>query len=100
VAEGVATGLAQLVQLKPAAGVQLYVVAPLAVRLTEPPEQTAGADGVTDKVGVGLTLIAILVVSLQPVASVPITVYVVAVLGLAVTTAPVVEFKLLAGLQV
>ena len=38
-ADGVATGLAQLVQLRPVDGLHVYVVAPLAVSVAEPPGQ-------------------------------------------------------------
>ena len=49
---------APVVALNPAAGDQLYVAAPPAVRTTEPPlQKAAGALGLTVTVGFGLTVI-------------------------------------------
>ena len=60
--------------LNPVAGLQLYVTAPLAVKLTLPPEHIgAGEDGFTVTVGVGVTVIVTVAVPLHPLL-VPVTV--------------------------
>jgi hypothetical protein len=71
---GLAVGLEHVVQLKPVAGDQAYVFAPLAERLTLLPAQMAGAAGVTDTVGKGRTVTVTVAVPVQPLAFVPITV--------------------------
>ena len=57
-------------------------------------------DGVSVIVGKGLTVMAIILVLVQPLAAVPVTVYVVFAVGVAVTLEPVEELKLEDGLQV
>ena len=62
---GLAVGLGQFVQLKPVAGTQLYVVAPLAVKGTLFPLHMLGLAGLTFTVGVGFTVIVTIAVALQ-----------------------------------
>jgi len=50
-AVGLATGLGQLVQLKPLAGTHVYVFAPETLRCTAVPVQTLSDGGFMDKVG-------------------------------------------------
>ena len=70
---GLAVGLAILVALNPVAGLQLYVVAPLAVNVVLEPAQMVGATGVTVTVGTGFTVtVTVLVLEQLPV--VPVTV--------------------------
>lgn len=95
---GEAVGLAQLLQLKPADGVQVYDVAPPAVRLTVLPAHTVAGDGTTVTVGVGFTVMVTEAVELH-VPEVPVIVYVVVTVGLAVTLAPVVVLNPVAGAQ-
>jgi len=64
-----------------------------------PPEQIEGADGVTVIVGLGLTVTVTVVLPVQPTKGVPVTVYVVVVVGKAVTTDPVVPDKPVPGDQ-
>ena len=54
-------------------GVQVYVCAPLAVSVTEPPLQTA-AGVLTVTIGGGLMVTVTCAVAVQPLASVPVTV--------------------------
>jgi len=95
---GVAVTLAPVVALRPVAGAHVYVVAPLAVNPVPVPEHTVAEDGVTVTVGVGVTVIATIWVSVQD-PLVPTTVYVVVVAGVAVTLAPVVALRPVAGLH-
>ena len=67
-------GLAQVVQLNPVAGDQVYVEAPLAVKPTLEPMQIAGAAGVTVTVGRGFTVTVTVCVPVHPAAVVPVTV--------------------------
>jgi hypothetical protein len=97
---GVAVTTAPVVALKPVPGDHVYVVAPLAVITTESPPHIPGEGGVTVNVGVGVTVTVTVVESGQPLALVPITVYVVVVAGVAVTEAPVVELNPVGGLHV
>jgi hypothetical protein len=75
-------------------------VAPEAVKVVLPPVQIEGAVGVTDTVNEGVTVTVTVVVDEQPDPSIPVTVYVVVVAGFAVTVAPVVALRPVAGLQV
>ena len=59
---------------KPVAGVQLYVVAPVAAIVVVEPVQIAPEPGVTVIVGVVLTLIVLVPLPLHPFASVPLMV--------------------------
>jgi len=71
---GVAVTVAPVVEDKPVAGLQLYVVAPLAVSETLLPIHNAADEGVTMTVGVGFTVIIAVAVFVHPFASVPVTV--------------------------
>jgi hypothetical protein len=76
------------------------VAAPLAVKLTLPPEHIgAGDDGFTVTVGVVVTVIVTVAVPLHPLL-VPVTVYVVVTDGKAVTINPTVLLNPAAGAQV
>jgi hypothetical protein len=78
-------------------GDQEYVVAPLAVSVVGMPLQMA-VFGDTVRTTV-VTVTVPCPVAVQPLASVPVTVYVIVEVGLAVTVAPVVELKSVAGLH-
>jgi hypothetical protein len=70
---GLATTVEPLVELSPLAGDQLYVLAPLAVRVTEPVEQIVGAFGLMVMIGLGLMMMLVVAVPVQPVVAVPTT---------------------------
>ena len=70
-------------------GIQLYVDAPLAVRVVELPAQIVALDADVDTVGAVLTVIARVDVFVHPLALVPVTVYVVVDVGDTVTDEPV-----------
>jgi hypothetical protein len=75
------------------------VLAPEAVRV-EPLQIVAAVPGVTVIVGVVVpTVIVCVFVPTQPAALVPVTVYVVVLVALQVTVAPVEALKPVAGLQ-
>ena len=101
VAVGLAITVAPVVVDKPVDGLQLYVLAPFAVRLTEDPWQMAADGGVMVITGGGVAVTATttLAVFTQPFDPVPVTVYVVVAVGLAATTAVLVEESPVAGLQ-
>ena len=80
-----------------AARLQVYVLAPLALRDTDCPMHTA-AGVLTLTTGDGLIVTVDCAVAVQPFTS-PVTVYVVVEEGLAVTDEPVVEFNAVDGLQ-
>ena len=67
----------------------MYDVAPLAASVVLLPTQTEVFDAVVVTVGVGFTVTVNTEVFVQPFAAVPVTVYVVAVVGDTVTEAPV-----------
>ena len=90
--------LAPVVALNPVAGDHVYVEAPVAVSVVLEPLQMVAAG--TLMVGNGLTVTVTVVVPTQPAAEVPVTVYVVVVVGFAVTLAPVVALNPVAGDQV
>ena len=69
----------------------MYVVAPEAVNVAELPEQIVAVEVVTETVGVGFTVIVRVAVPVQPLAAVPVTVYVVVEAGDTVTGEPVSE---------
>ena len=84
--------------LSPAAGVQVYVLAPLAVSKVDCPAQiVAGEETVTT--GIGLTVTVTCAVLVHPAAEVPVTVYVVVETGDAVTVEPVVLLNPAAGVH-
>lgn len=80
----------------PVEGLQVYVDAPLAVNVTAGDPIHIAADG-TVTTGNGLTVTIEVVVLTQPAALVPVMVYVVVAVGLAVTLVPVVALKPVAG---
>ena len=93
---GFAVTVEPVVALNPVPGLQLYVVAPLAVSVVDEPEQIV--EEFTFTVGVGLTVrVEVLTALQEPV--VPVTVYIVVATGFAVTVDPVVELNPVAGLQ-
>ena len=94
-----AVTLAPVVALSPVAGDQVYVEAPDAESVTPGADAHLVAEG-TLMVGNGLTVTVAVVVPTQPAAEVPVMVYVVVEAGLAVTLAPVVALKPVAGDQV
>jgi hypothetical protein len=103
---GLAVTIAKFVTFKPvvgdqskSAGTELPDTVALAVRLTDAPAQIVA--GATFMVGLGFTVTDTVPEFEQPVViSVPVTVYVAVVVGLAVTEAKFVTFKPVAGDQV
>jgi hypothetical protein len=95
---GDAVTVAPVVALKPVAGDQLYVVAPLAVSTALPPEQKVAEEGEILTDGEAFTVTVTVEMPVQP-PVVPVTVYVVVLVGEAVTVAPVVALKPVAGDQ-
>ena len=71
-------------------GIQLYVVPPVALRVEEAPAQIVAGDALAPIVGKGFTVIVLVAELLQPLAFVPVTVYVVVAAG--VTTGEPVKF--------
>lgn len=83
--------------LNPVEGLQLYVVAPLAVKLVEFPAQIVAL--ATVMVGFDITVTVEVAVAEQ-LPLVPLMVYICVEAGLAFTVEPVLAFKEAAGLQV
>ena len=79
---GLAFGLAIVALLNPVVGLQLYVVAPVAVNVVEEPAQIGLEPLVAFTVGIAVTVTVDVAVLEQPLL-VPVTVYVVVVVGLA-----------------
>ena len=73
VEEGFAVTLEPVDELRFVEGLQVYVLAPLAVSVTEPPLQTA-AGVLTVTTGRGFIVTVTCAVAVQPLASVPVTV--------------------------
>jgi hypothetical protein len=94
---GFAVTVAPVVELRLVAGAHEYVLAPLAVSVVLLPEQMEGAFGLMVIVGKGFTVTVTVAVPVHPDDVVPVTVYVVVTVGFAVTVAPVVELRLVAG---
>ena len=69
---GFAVTVAPVVALSPVAGVQAYVLAPLAVSEVEEPLQIVVVPD-TDTVGNGFTVIVTVVLFVQPAEEVPVT---------------------------
>jgi hypothetical protein len=88
-----------LVDDKPVDGVQLKLVAPLAVNVTLLPAQIVELDGEILTVGMVFTVTGTEAVAVHPLAAVPVTVYVVVVAGVAVTTAVLVAESPVDGAQ-
>lgn len=91
--------MAPVVALSPEEGLHEYVLAPLAVMEMFPPVQYDGDTGLVIITGKALTVTVIVLLWEQLSPSTPVTVYVVVVVGLAVTVAPVVAFKPVEGLH-
>jgi hypothetical protein len=70
-------------------GFQVYVCAPLAVRLAELPTQMEGADAERLMVGVGFKSKETVCVEIQPNADAPVTVYTVVAVGVTMAALPV-----------
>jgi hypothetical protein len=100
VAVGLAVTVTPVVADSPVAGDHTYVVAPVAVIVFDEPIHIEPV-GLTVVVTVGrlLTVMVRVASSLQPLV-VPVAVYVVVVVGLAVITAPVVADRPVAGAHV
>lgn len=71
----------------------------MAVSPTVEPVQMLGDAGVTATVTAGFTVITAVAVPVHPLAAVPVTVYVVVVVGLAKTAAPLDAFRPVAGVH-
>ena len=100
VAAGLAVTVAPDVALSPVAGLQAYIVPPVTVMLILPPVHITGAAGFAVGEGKGFTVTVTAAVAVHPLASVPVTVYVVVATGLAVGFAPVVALNPVAGVHV
>lgn len=87
---GVAVTVAPVLAESDDVGAQLYVVAPEAVRLILPPGQIE-VDAVTVTFNPEFTVTIASAKPAQPVLDVPVTLYVVMVVGLASTVDPVVD---------
>lgn len=79
-------------------GAQVYVLAPLAVKVAQLPWHIVA--GGTVIVGFGFTVTVTTCVSVQPEALVPVMVYEVVTVGQAFTEAPVVALSAVLGVQV
>jgi hypothetical protein len=86
-----------VVELKAVEGLQVYVFAPLTFSVVDCPSQIV-AEGEMVSIGTGLTVTVTCAVAVHPLKS-PVTVYVIVEDGLAITLAPVVEFRVVAGLH-
>jgi hypothetical protein len=95
---GLALTLVPVVALNPVAGVQVYVEAPPAVKLIDAPLHIAPL--FTLIVGSGFTVTVDVVEAVHPFAAVPVTVYTVVMVFVAVTEAPVVALSPVTGDQV
>lgn len=98
VAVGHAFTLEPVVALSAVLGVQVYVLAPLAVSVAQLPWQIVA--GGTVIVGVGFTVTVTTCVSVHPLALVPVIVYEVVTVGHALTLAPVVALSAVLGVHV
>jgi hypothetical protein len=83
----------------PVEGDQAYVAPPDALRVTLSPIHIVDNAGVTAIGGIPFVLIKTVAVFVQPLELVPVTVYVVGTVGVAVTTGPVVGFNVEVGDQ-
>ena len=73
------------------------MVAPVAVSVDDPPGHTEAGDAAAVTTGIGFTVIVTVAVLTHPAAEVPVTVYVVVAVGVAVTEAPVVALSAVLG---
>ena len=92
--------MSPVVLANPVDGDHIYVSAPLIVRNTKLPVSIDADEGVIVSVGKGLIVVIVVFVFTHPFEFVPVTVYVVATVGLAVTVAPVVALKAVEGAQI
>ena len=97
---GLAVTVEPVLELNPFEGVQLYVLAPVAINVAVLPGHSCTDEGDTLTTGSGLTITGTIVVPVQPLTSVPLTVYVVVVVGFALTLEPLVALKPVDGDQV
>ena len=74
VTAGLALTEEPIVELKPVEGFHVYVLAPLAVKVTLPPAHIAGEEGVTETTREETTLTVTVCEPTQPAALVPVTV--------------------------
>ena len=95
---GFATTFDAVLLLSVNAGFQLYVLAPLTLILVDEPIQIVPL--VVLKFGNGFTITVLVAILLQPLASTPVTVYSVVVIGLAITLAVTLLLSVVAGVQV
>ena len=86
-----------VVALSAVAGLHAYVLAPFAVSVADCPVQIVA--GATEITGSALTVTVTCVEAVHPLTSVPVTVYVVVVVGFAVTDEPVVALSAVAGVH-
>ena len=92
---GLAVTEEAVVELNPVAGLHAYVLAPLTVSVVDCPAQIEVLGDIVNVIP--LTVTVTCAVEVQPLASVPVTVYVVVEEGLAETLAPVVLLNPVAG---
>ena len=95
---GFALTVAPVVALNPVDGLQVYVDAPLAFNAPLNPLHII--NGGTTTIGCGFTVTTDVAVPEHPTETVPVTVYVVEIVGLAVTEAPVVALNPVEGAHV
>ena len=97
---GLAVTLAPVEALKLPEGLQVYVLAPDALKVVLPPTQMVDEDAVNVKVGIGDIVMVTVLLLVHPLPSVAFTVYMVVVVGVAVTTVPVEALSVAAEVQV
>lgn len=85
---------------RPVPGAHVYVVAPPDDIVVDEPLHNVTVPPVTVTVGDGFTVITCVPLAVQPLALVPVTVYVVVVVGEHTTMAPVVELSPADGVHV
>jgi hypothetical protein len=88
--DGLVVTLLPLLAFSDVAGDQVYVAAPLAVNVVEEPLQTDALKGVIETFGGLLTVTTTVPDAVHALATVPVTVYDVVMVGDAVTEAPFV----------
>lgn len=96
---GFAVTLLPVVDDKAVLVTHVYVTAPLAVRVIGVPAHCTKDVGAMDTVGRGFTVIGIVAAVVQPLLVEPTTVYVVDIVGDALTVAPVCDDSPFAGVQ-
>lgn len=93
---GLASTEAPVVEERSVAGLQTYVEAPLAINVVVSPEQIEGSVAVGFKL-ITVTFTVTVELEVHPLAAVPVTVYVVVEVGVAVTDEPVVPLNPVEG---